>query len=206
MHHRHKKGNWNMNILLRLCLFCVFFLGSVVWGEEFDLDKAHTHVGFSVRHMVVSNTHGQFKEFSGTLVYDPNDLASSKFTAKIQTNTINTDNEKRDAHLKSPDFFDVAQFPEIIFESTKFEKSAEKIHVTGNLTMHGVTKEVILPFEITDLVKDPWGNTRLGMLSEFVVDRQDYGIGSNSLLDNGGLVIGNAVKVEVSTEWILKKS
>jgi len=195
-----------MKILFCLCLLSTFILGTAVAAEDFDLDQVHTNVGFSIRHMLVSNTKGNFKNFSGTLAYDPSDLANSKFTAKIQVNSIDTDNEKRDEHLKSSDFFDVEKFPEITFESTKFEKSNKNITVIGILTMHGVKKEVILPLVMTEKVKDAWGNTRIGMHSEFVVNRQDYGITWSQVLDNGGLTIGNDVKVELDAEWTLKKA
>ncbi len=194
-----------MKTLLRLSILSAFILGSAV-AEEFDLDAAHTNVGFSVKHLVLSNTKGNFKEFSGTLTYDANDLASAKFTAKMQVKSINTENEKRDEHLKGADFFDATHFPEISFESSKFEKSDKGVNVSGKLTLHGVTKDVTLPVEFTDKINDGWGNMRMGMHSEFVVNRQDYGVSYGKVLDNGGLAVGNDVKVEVDAEWTVKKA
>lgn len=163
-----------------------------------SIDAAHSRVGFKVRHKMVSWVAGQFDTFSGTIDFDPGDVESTRVKVQIDPASINTSNAKRDGHLKSPDFFDVAAFPALSFESTAIEKVAKdgSFTVVGNLTMHGVTKSVQLQFgPVSDLVGGKRGVAVTGSLN-----RQDFGINWSKLLDNGGLAVGNEIRFDFNLE------
>ena len=136
---------------------------------------------------------------------DPADLTTLKASVQIVANSVNTDNQKRDDHLRSAEFFDVQNNPDITFATTKVEKSGEDYLLTGNLTMRGVTKEITLAAAISGPVNDPWGNTRLGMEGSTKINRKDWGMNFNGTLDNGGLIVSDDVKLEISAEGILRK-
>jgi len=185
--------------------FVLLILGtgsSLYSAEKFNLDAAHSTAAFSVRHMVLSNVRGQFSELSGTILYDENDLSKCSVEAVIKVASVNTNEEKRDAHLESPDFFDAEKYPDITFTSTKIEKAGDGYLMTGNLTMRGITKEISFPFQFTGRLTDPWGNVRIGAEAGLEIDRQEYGISWSKTLDGGGLVVGNKVKIELSVEAI----
>ena len=167
-------------------------------ADEYQIDPAHSSATFTVKHMVISNVPGRFGSVTGTIVYDENNLANSSVNAVIKTATINTDNESRDKDLKSPNFFDVEKYPEITFKSKKIEKRGDQLVALGTLTMKDVSKDIELPFELATL-KSARG-TRLGVTASTKVNRQDYHINYNRTLDNGGLVVANDVKIEISVE------
>lgn len=172
---------------------------------NWTLDKAHSNVNFSVSHMVVSETTGEFKDISVDVKSDKVDFTDAKinFTAKV--NSINTNDEKRDAHLKSPDFFDAEKFPELTFKGKELKKVSEgKYKLLGDLTMHGVTKTVELDVKHGGVVKDPYGNTRAGFKVTGTVNRMDYGVKWNANLDAGGLVVGEEVEFVCNIELIKK--
>jgi polyisoprenoid-binding protein YceI len=171
-------------------------------GDTYKIDPVHSRVGFMVKHLVISNVRGNFVDFSGTIIYDPIDLAKSSVDVSINAASINTDNPDRDKHLKSPDFFDVEKFPEITFKSDHIEKKGEKFVAVGKLTMRGVTKEVTIPFDFLGTAKDPQGNLRIGFEGATSVNRQDYGISWNKALDNGGVLVGDEVKIDLSVEAV----
>jgi polyisoprenoid-binding protein YceI len=177
---------------------------SAARGGTFELDTAHTTLGFGVKHLVVSTVHGKFNAFSGTIETGDDGLPT-KLEAKIDVASIDTDNADRDKHLRSADFFDAESHPAITFESTKVEKSGDGVNVTGNLTIRGVTKEVVLPLTLNGPITDPWGNTRIGLEGQTTINRKDFGLVWNKTLDGGGVVVGDDVKINVSTEGILKK-
>ena len=139
--------------------------------SSYEIDPAHSHLQFSVRHLMVSNVRGSFNGVKGSVTYDPQNPAATATQATIDTNTIHTGDEQRDGHLKSPDFLDAVKFPTITFKSTKVEKVGDgEFKVTGDLTVHGVTKPVVLDVhEVSEEAKDPWGNTRIGAVGQ----RQD---------------------------------
>lgn len=146
-------------------------------AETWTVDTAHSSVGFAVRHMMVSNVKGSFDKFTASVDGDPADPASARISAKIEVGSINTREPKRDDHLRSGDFFDAGKFPEMTFASTKVEKvSANKAKVTGNLSLRGVTKPVVLDVEYTAPVKNPWGKTVVGATATGKVNRQDFGV------------------------------
>ncbi len=181
--------------------------GGVARAEvvSFEVDKAHTSIGFAVKHMVVSTTKGSFNDFSGEFSVDPADPTTLSAKATIVATSVDTANEKRDGHLRNEDFFDVAKYPEIKFESTGVEKAGDGLILKGNLTMKDVTKEISIPVEVNGPVNDPWGNVRYGFEGSTKINRKDWGINFGGVMDNGGLVVADDVKIEISVEGIQKK-
>ncbi len=170
-----------------------------------NVDKVHSEIGFQVRHFV-SKVRGGFTDFSGVLKIDAAKPEASSVEFTIKTASINTNEPKRDAHLKSPDFFDAAKFPEIRFVSKKVvRKSDTSFDVVGDLTMRGVTKEVTLPATFNGIVKDPWGGERAGFDTSITLNRKDYGINWNKVLDEGGYMLGDEVAVTISLETVKAK-
>ena len=187
---------------IALLLFVVIF-GSFVQAEQWNIDKAHSSVGFSVRHLVVSKTRGNFNDFTGTLNFDSKDIKNGSVEFTVQTASIDTDNEDRDKHLRSDDFFNVEKFPQMVFKSKKVVKGdGEKYKLIGDLTIRDVTKEVIFEVEFNGVVTDPWGGIRAGFSAESTINRKDFNIKWSQTLDGGGLVVGDDVKIIVEVEWI----
>ena len=166
-----------------------------------SIDAAHSVMNFKVRHLF-SKTGGSFDQWEGTLDFDGENPASLSGQVTIQTASINTDNADRDAHLKSPDFFDAEQFPTISFVSRKTEKREEGWVLIGDFTMHGVTREVAIPFEFYGAGKDPWGNRRAGFSASLTVNRKDFGIEWNKTLDSGGVMLGEDVVIDLEIEAV----
>lgn len=184
-----------MKRILGLILAVGLSSTSVFAANVYKIDPVHSSIAFSVKHMMVSNVPGQFDQYEGQAIYDPKDLSASKVEVTIQASSIDTHNEKRDGHLKSPDFFDAAKFPTITFISKKITPT----EITGDLTMKGVTKEITIPATITGPVKGMMGNL-IGISGTFTLNRQDYGISYNKVLDQGGLAVSNDVVVNFSFE------
>ena len=188
----------------------ILFLGVAVTGinahgGNFSIDKAHSQINFNVKHMVLSKVQGNFSEYEADLNFNEKDVSKSSVAAVIQAASISTDNEDRDNHLKGPDFFAAEQFPSLEFNSVKVTKSRDGYTLYGNLTMHGVTKKVQIPFEITGVIDDPWGNRRAGFEGHFTIDRQDYGVSWSKTMDTGGLIVSNKVNIELNIEAIMNK-
>jgi polyisoprenoid-binding protein YceI len=184
----------------------ILLLASISYGADtFKIDPVHSAIGFSVRHLVISNVKGNFTDYSGTIVYDSLDISKSSVEISIKASSINTDNTDRDKHLQGPDFFDAVKFQEIAFKSSKIEKKDGILYITGNLTMHGVTKELTFPFSILGTTNDPWGNFRMGAEAGLELNRQDFGLAWNKALETGGLVVGNEVKIELNIEAVKQK-
>ena len=175
------------------------------WAGTWKIDPAHTAVGFSIRHMMVSNVRGTFGTVDGTVTGDPAKPLEAAIAVTIDARSIDTQNQKRDDHLRSPDFLDVARYPTITFRSTKIEPAGEgAFRVTGDLTLHGTTKPVVV--EVSDLtppIKDPFGNTRAGAHATTKIDRKAFGVDYSKLMDNGGLVVGDEVTISVDVEATL---
>jgi polyisoprenoid-binding protein YceI len=151
--------------------------------------------------MLISTVRGSFSGVAGEIVYDPDDPTRSSVRVEIDAASIDTGNKDRDNHLKGPDFFDVANYPKITFESTKVEKRGDNWVAYGQLTIKGVTREIAIPFRLNGPIKDPWGNLRIGVEAETItLNRQDFGISWNQVLDAGGLAVGNEVSVYISAE------
>lgn len=171
----------------------------------YDLDVSHSRVSFSVRHMMVSNTRGQFGKFSGTVFLDEKDLKASNVTVEIDTASIDTTDAKRDEHLKSPDFFDVKKFPKMTFKSTSVERAGGGFKVVGNLTIKDVTKPVTLNVDpIAKESKDPWGMLRRGTHATAKIDRKEFGLTWNKALETGGVAVGDEVTLDLEIELVKK--
>lgn len=184
--------------------YLLIFAGSAFSADKYAIDVDHTSIGFSIKHLMISTVKGKFNDFSGTILYDEKDITKSSVSISIKVESIDTDNKKRDDHLRSADFFDAAKFPEITFKSSKIQKKGKGWVAVGTLTIRGVSKEVTIPFEITGKAKDPWGMTRLGVDAHLKIDRRDFGVAWNKALEGGGLVVGNDVKIELNVEAIKK--
>ena len=175
-------------------------------AADYDVDVAHSSVGFEVKHMAISKTRGTFDDYTASFTFEPGKPETWSCEAVIQAASVNTNNEKRDEHLRSEDFFDVAKVPTLTFKSTsvKMEDDEEGV-MTGELTIHGVTKTVELELELLGTVTDPWGNERAGFSAETKINRKDYGLTYNSVMEAGGLLIGEEVKITIEIEGIKAK-
>lgn len=171
-------------------------------ASVYDIDPAHSSAHFSVRHMMISNVKGEFTKVSGTVTYDPDNPGASKVEATIDVASLHTRDEQRDGHLKSPDFFDAAQYAEIKFASKSVEAHGpDEYLVKGDMTIHGVTKEVTLRVEgPTPEVKDPWGNTKVGATATAKINRKDFGLVWNAPMETGGVLVGEEVKIDLEVE------
>jgi polyisoprenoid-binding protein YceI len=171
-----------------------------------EVDTSNSSIEFSVRHMMVSTVKGLFDKTTGTLELDDKDITKSTVQVTIDLASVNTHEPKRDGHLKSADFFDVAKFPTATFKSTKVQKAGKnKLKVTGELSLHGVTKPVVLEVEgPTESHKSPYGRMVRGVRATGKIDRKDFDIGWNKVLDNGGLLVGNEVTLELNVELVEK--
>jgi len=188
--------------VLALAATGVLLVPALARASTWDIDPAHTSIEFSVRHMMVSTVKGQFEKVKGTLELDDKDVTKSTVEVTIDVGSVNTHEAKRDGHLKSPDFFDTAKFPAATFKSTKVQKAGKnKLKVTGDFRLHGVTKPVVLEVEgPTEAFKTPFGTTVRGIHAIGKIDRKDFEIGWNKVLDNGGVVVGNEVTLDLSAE------
>ena len=166
----------------------------------YTIDTAHSGIHFAVRHMVISKVRGRFTKWSANLVLDDSDLTGSRVDVTIDTASIDTQVGDRDNHLRSPDFLDAAQFPSITFKSKTIEKRANDYHVRGELTIHGVTREVTLDTELVGRGKDMNGNERVGFAAKTSIDRKDFGLKWNVALEAGGLLVGEKVEIEIEIE------
>jgi polyisoprenoid-binding protein YceI len=172
--------------------------------STWNIDPAHSVAEFKVKHMMISNVKGQFTAVAGTLTYDESDVTNSKIEASIDAASINTREEQRDAHLKSADFFDVEKFPKLTFKSTKVTRSSSgDLQVQGELTIHGVTRNVTFEVEgPTAPGKDPWGNTRIGLAATTKINRKDYGLTWNAALETGGILVGEDVTITLDVQFL----
>ena len=191
-----------MKPLPLLALSSLFFSPALALAGTWDIDPAHSTVEFSVRHMMVTTVKGQFQKVKGTVELDEKDPNKSTVEVSIETASIDTREAKRDAHLKSPDFFDAAKFPALTFKSTKIEKAGKgKFKLTGDLSMHGITKSVVLAVEGPSAsIKDPYGRTVRGVMATGKLDRKDWGMTWNKALDSGGFVVSDEVKLDINAE------
>ena len=193
----HKILVW---ILLPLML-----TGLLEAAETYQMDTDHSHVGFTVKHMAVASVRGEFEEFEAELMVDEEAVANSSIVFRIDAASVDTGNEDRDNHLRSADFLEVETYPEIVFESKKIEKAADGgYRATGDLRIKETTREVVLDLEINGPIKDPWGNFRVGAEGTVTIDRKDWGVQFDRIMDNGGLVVANDVKIEFALEAMRK--
>lgn len=170
-----------------------------VWAP----DLVHSSIGFTVRHLVVSKVRGKFGRFTGSIRLDEHDLAATQVDVSIETASVDTGVEQRDNHLRSADFFDVEKYPAMTFKSTRVEPGKNgELHLHGNLTLHGVTRPVTLEVEYAGSQKDPWGGTRAGFSARTSLDRKEFGLTYNQLLETGGVVVGEKVDVDIEIEAV----
>ncbi|GAB4239835.1 MAG: YceI family protein [Deltaproteobacteria bacterium] len=186
----------------------ILFLSApgLLHAGAWELDPDHTGVHFTVRHLMVSSVRGEFEKVTGKIVYDEADVTKSAADISIDAASINTRVAKRDEHLRSPDFLDVAKHPTIAFKSKRAEKAGNgTLKMTGDLTIRGVTKEVTLTVEgPTPAVKDPWGNLRVGGHATTKIHRKDFGLTWNKALETGGVVVGDEVDISIDVEIFRK--
>lgn len=187
-------------------LFVVVFSASFLLAAEpatWTIDPGHSHVGFSVRHMMVSNVRGSFGKFSGSIVGDPTDPQNAKVDVSIDAASLTTNNGNRDEHLRGADFFDVTKFPTITFQSRKIEKGKDGgLRVLGDLTLHGVTKEVTLNVEPPSPEVDVRGTKRLGLSAITKLNRKDFGLTWNRVMEAGGVTVGDDVNISIELELV----
>jgi polyisoprenoid-binding protein YceI len=174
---------------------------AALFGGTYNVDKSHSNVGFKVKHLMISNVSGKFDKFKGSFEYDEKTNTLKSLNGTIKVSSINTEDKKRDDHLKSADFFDVKKYPNITFKLKEIK--GDKAH--GEFTMHGVTKNIALDFENNGTVTDPWGNKRVGLELSGKLNRKDYGVSWNKAIETGGIVVGNKIKLTIDLEGILAK-
>lgn len=186
-------------------LVAFFAITTATFAGEWSVDHSHSNVGFTVSHMVISKVYGFFGKFDGSIKADNDDFKNASISFEVDINSINTQNEKRDGHLKSDDFFNAAQYDKMTFTSVSFTKvKGKKYKLVGDLTIRDVTKRVTFDVEYLGTVQGPWGNTRAGFVLSGVIDRFDYGLKWNKALETGGLVVGADVEINVNLELIKK--
>jgi len=187
------------------CIFAlVLAFSAAAHAENWKVDQSHTTVGFSVSHIFTS-VQGRFDRFDGTIVFDPEEPESAVVRATVEAASINTNNAKRDKHLRSDDFFDVDRHPTLSFESTGgvTEMKENRGKLAGSLTIHGVTRPVVFDVTFRGQGKDPWGNVRAGFAATSSINRRDYGLNWNEVLETGGLLVGEEVEIRIDAEGIL---
>jgi len=176
----------------------------IVSAATWNIDPDHTNIGFKVKHLMVSNVKGTFEKCTGTVDVDEKDVTKSKVEVSIDTKSVNTNVVKRDDDLRSPNFLDVAKYPVMTFTSKKVARAGKgKLKVTGDLNLHGVTREVVLDVEgPTTESKDPWGNIRKGASASTKINRKDFGLTWNKTLETGGVLVGDEVQINIEVEMV----
>ena len=200
---------WIRRAVVMVCLGVTLWLNPVSGQAEtarYVVDPDHSIVEFKVAHMVISKTTGHFKEYSGFIDMDPEAGTVNTIEATIKTASVTTNQEKRDAHLRKRDFFDVEKYPTMTYKMKSYSKAGDGYSAIGDLMLHGVTKEVTLTGNFNGVTKDPWGNTRAGFTAEGKLNRKDFGMVWKKALDSGGLVVGDEVWIKLDIECIKAKS
>jgi polyisoprenoid-binding protein YceI len=169
---------------------------------DYTIDPAHTRLGFSARHAMVATVRGQFTDFTGTAHVDTANPAGSKVELSIVANSISTGQQQRDDHLRSGDFFESEQYPDITFTSTDVARDGDEWTITGDLTIKGVTRSIAVPFEFTGSAQDPFGNTRIGFEGAATLNRKDWGLTWNAALETGGVLVSEKIKLQFDVSAI----
>jgi len=201
-------GHSLARIAITAGLAAILSLPASAATSTWQIDPQHTAAQFSVKHLAISTVRGGFSKVTGTVIFDDKDVTKSTVDVTIDTTTVDTREPNRDKDLKSDHFFDVEHYPTMTFKSKKVEQvSPGKLKVTGDLTIHGVTKEVTLDVDgPTAPVKDPWGNQRVAVNATTKINRQDFGVKWNATMDNGGVVVGDDVSINIDAEMIQKNA
>ncbi len=186
-------------------LLGLFPPGGEAETARWDIDPDHSLIEFRVTHMVISKTSGRFMDYRGFVEMDASANTLKTIEATIQAESINTNQEKRDMHLRNADFLDVKQFPTMTYKMKHYRKQGATYTIVGNLTLRGVTKEVTLIGTFNGVTQDPWGNTRAGFTAEGTLNRKDFGMVWNKTLDSGGLIVGDEVQIRLDIECIKAK-
>jgi polyisoprenoid-binding protein YceI len=174
-------------------------------GVHYDIDTAHSSVHFSIRHLMIANIRGTFNKVSGSVTYDPANPGASSVEVAVDVDSVNTRDPKRDGHLKTPDFFDVANHPTITFKSKRISSTGGSYYVIGDLTIKGNTKEITLHVDaVSDEMKDPWGNMRRGAAATTTINRKDFGLVFHAPLEGGGVMLGDDVLLHIDVEMVRK--
>ena len=169
----------------------------------YQIDPSHSTANFSIKHMMIAKVHGGFEKMSGKLIYDSANPSKSSVEVSIETASVNTREAQRDAHLKSPDFFDVEKYPAITFQSTRVEKAGDNLKVFGNLIIHGVSQPITLDVEgPSEEMKDPWGNVKIGASGSTKIKRKDFGLTWNAALEAGGFLVGDDVSITLDVQFV----
>ncbi|HLI97218.1 MAG TPA: YceI family protein [Candidatus Baltobacteraceae bacterium] len=171
----------------------------------YGLDTTHSTVEFIVRHLMISKVRGRFTAFQGSIEMPPGSDVPEAVNATIDAASIDTREDQRDAHLRSADFFEAEKFPTLTFQSTRIEGAPDEFFVCGNLTIHGVMREVVLKGSFEGRGSDPWGGERIGFSAHTTINRKDFGLGWNAALETGGVVVSDEVRIELNVEGILQK-
>jgi polyisoprenoid-binding protein YceI len=172
-------------------------------AQTWQIDKAHSDIVFTVRHMVITRVRGRFLKWDGTLTLDEQDWSKSHVEVAIDAASISTNDEKRDGHLRSADFLDVEKFPQVTFKSIKVEPGkGDKLFVTGNLTIRDVTKAVTIEVEKLGKAKDPWGNTKIAFNGKVTIEREDFGANWNQPLELGGVLVGKQAEIDLELQAV----
>lgn len=189
-------------------IFASLLLGGTAEAATWSVDASHTRVGFRVTHMLISSVEGQFPGVTGTLEFEPGQLDDLSVTVEVDMTTVDTRNEKRDGHLKGPDFLHVEAHPTMTFASTDVKARRDgSFDLIGDLTIRGVTKQVTLQGTgLTQSIVDPWGNERVGARAVATIDRQDFGVSWNQSLDAGGMVVGDELELQIDVEFVRSSS
>jgi polyisoprenoid-binding protein YceI len=191
-------------LILSVVIFAVFSVNAQ--KTKWTFDKTHSNIQFDISHMVISEVTGQFHEYEGTVLADKEDFSDAKIDFSIDVKSIDTDDGERDGHLQSPDFFDTEKYPKITFKSKSMNKVADNQYkLTGDFTMLGVTKEITLDAKYGGTVTDPYGNIKAGFKVTGTIDRTDFGLKYNSVMDTGGLMIGEEVTITCRVELLKVK-
>jgi polyisoprenoid-binding protein YceI len=188
-----------------LTISATILLALPALAADWNLDTSHSSVAFEVRHMAIAKVKGNFSDFSATVTGEPGKPETFSVEATVQMTSVDTGNEKRDDHLRSADFFEVETFPTMTFKSTGVKMDGGEGTLTGELTLHGVTKTVEFELEYAGMVDDPWGNTRMGFSAEAEIDRREFGLTWSKALETGGLVVDNDVEIELEVELVQAK-
>jgi len=190
---------------LYIALFLLSIIFSNVSASNYSVDKSHSVVGFEVTHMVISKVSGKFGDFSSTMTFDENNLDNFAIETIVKIESVSTENEKRDNHLKGNDFFNAEKFPEMVFKGSKVEKTENGYVAHGSLTIRDVTKNIEMPFKVTGTITDPWGNTRIGIEASTEINRQEFDVKWSKSIDAGGLVVSDEVTIKINAEFIKNK-
>ncbi len=201
-----------MHRMRKVCVLAGLLLSGLVASgparaemARYDVDLDHSIIEFKVAHMVISKTTGHFKDYTGFIEMDPDAGVVKAIEATIKTASVNTNHEKRDAHLRDADFFEVGKYPTMTYKMKSYKKTGDTYTAVGDLTLHGVTKEITLVGNFNGVTKDPWGNIRAGFNAEGKLNRKDFGMVWNRTLDTGGLVVGDEVFIKLDIECIKAK-